>query len=91
MHTTIASTSMLVPTIGIAYSHKMHGIIGEMLNQDRYVLDINDLSSEKLINLILDAWNNQNEIKRELEIIVPEMKTKALSGGILVKHFVDNM
>jgi len=35
MHATIAATSMLVPTVGIAYSHKMHGIIGEMLNQSK--------------------------------------------------------
>lgn len=91
MHTTIASTSMLVPTIGIAYSHKMHGIIGEMLHQEKYIIDINELTSNKLIDILLDAWENKDEIKRELEIIVPEMKTKALSGGILVKHFVDNM
>lgn len=91
MHTTIASTSMLVPTIGIAYSHKMHGIIGEMLHQEKYIIDINELTSKKLIDILLDAWENKDQIKSELEIIIPEMKTKALSGGILVKHFVDNM
>jgi polysaccharide pyruvyl transferase WcaK-like protein len=35
MHATIASTPMLVPTIGIVYSHEMHGIIGKILAQQK--------------------------------------------------------
>ena len=63
MHATIAATSMLVPTVGIAYSHKMHGIIGEMLGQERYVLDIKELDYESLISTINDAWENREKIR----------------------------
>lgn len=89
MHATIASTSMLVPTIGIAYSHKMYGIIGKTLGQERYIVDINQLSYNNLISKIYDAWNNKDKIKKELEIKIPFVKDKALVNGILVKEFIN--
>ena len=91
MHATIASTSMLVPTVGIAYSHKMHGIIGEMLGQERYVLDIKELDYESLISTINDAWENKEKIKKELEIKIPMIKEKAMLNGKLVKELLDSL
>jgi len=84
MHTTIASTSMIVPTIGIAYSHKMHGIIGDMLGQSNYIIDINSLDYEKLSSLIIDAWMNREKIKKELDNKVAIAKEKANLNGKLV-------
>jgi polysaccharide pyruvyl transferase WcaK-like protein len=89
MHATIASTSMLIPTVGIAYSHKMYGIIGKTLGQEKYIIDINQLSYHNLILKIYDAWNNKNEIKNELEVKVQSVKDKALLNGVLVKNFLD--
>lgn len=89
MHATIASTSMLVPTVGIAYSHKMHGIIGEMLRQEKYILDIKELSYESLTSKINDAWNNREKIKKELEMKIPMIKEKAMLNGKLVKELLD--
>ena len=91
MHATIAATSMLVPTVGIAYSHKMHGIIGEMLGQEKYVLDIQKLNYESLISKINDAWENREKIKKELEVKIPEMKEKAMLNGKLVKELLDSL
>ena len=91
MHATIASTSMLVPTVGIAYSHKMHGIIGEMLGQERYVLDIKELDYESLMSKIYDAWENREVIKRELKVKIPMVKEKAMLNGKLVKELLDSL
>jgi len=91
MHATIAATSMLVPTVGIAYSHKMHGIIGEMLGQEKYVLDIKDLSYESLISTINDAWENREKIKKELEVKIPKVKEKAMLNGKLIKELLDSL
>ena len=91
MHATIASTSMLVPTIGIAYSHKMYGIIGEMLGQEKYVLDIKELDYESLIWKINDAWENREKIKKELEMQIPMIKEKAMLNGKLVKELLDSL
>lgn len=88
MHTTIASTSMIVPTIGIAYSHKMHGIIGDMLCQSNYIVDVNNLDYEKLSSLIIDAWTNRERIKKELDINVAIAKEKANLNGKLVSELL---
>ena len=91
MHATIAATSMPVPTIGIAYSHKMHGIIGEMLGQEKYVLDIKDLDYESLISTISDAWGNREEIKKYLEMKIPVIKERAMLNGKLIKEVIETL
>ena len=90
MHATIASTSMLVPTVGIAYSHKIHGTIGEMLGQEKYVLDIKELDYESLISTINDVWVNREKIRKELEVKIPMVKEKAMLNGKLVKELLDS-
>ena len=89
MHATVASTSMLVPTVGIAYSHKMHGIIGKMLGQEKYILDVQDLNYEDLKSKVYDAWQNREEIRAELAQRIPQVKEQALLSGELVKELVD--
>ena len=89
MHATIASISMCIPTVGIAYSHKMHGIIGEMLGQEEYILDIEILDYNILISKINKAWNERKQIIEDLEGKVPNIIEKSLSGGKLVKKFIN--
>jgi colanic acid/amylovoran biosynthesis protein len=91
MHSTIAATSMLVPTVGIAYSHKMYGIIGNMLGQKKYIVDIKELSYEKLISTIYDAWNNKLKIKGNLESIIPVVKERALLNGKYVSELLEKL
>ena len=40
MHSTIASTSMSVPTIAIVYGHKSHGVLGDVMGQGKYIIEI---------------------------------------------------
>lgn len=90
MHATIASTSMLVPTIGIAYSHKIYGIIGDMLGQSEYILDVKNLTYECLVAKIDDAWKNKDKIRKDLSIKIPQVKEKAMLNGKLVKNLLDD-
>lgn len=90
MHATIASTSMLVPTVGIAYSHKMYGIVGEMLGQQKYIIDINDICYEMLLNTILDAWSSRTSIKDDLARRIPIVKDRAWLSGKYVKELIDS-
>lgn len=89
MHATIASTSMCVPTVAIAYSHKIHGIIGEMLAYKQYVLDIKTFNYDSLISAINDAWNNRIEIRRELESKMEDIKQRASLNATLVKEIIE--
>ena len=89
MHATIASASMLVPTILIAYSHKAYGIIGQMLGYSEYVLDIRDLNYHVLVSAIDKAWQNRTKIKKELEMRIGDVKKRALLNGELARKLVD--
>lgn len=90
MHSTIASTSMLVPTVGIAYSHKMNGIIGGMLGLEKYIIDINNLTYEKLMEMVDEAWLYKDDIKEMLASKIPEIQEKEAFNGILIKELVES-
>jgi colanic acid/amylovoran biosynthesis protein len=83
MHSNIASTSMHVPTIALAWSHKYHGIM-KMLDQEKYVCDVKTTNLNKLILIINDAWRNRNEIRKQLASKTGELQKSALFGGRLV-------
>ena len=82
---------MLVPTVAIAYSDKTHGIIGEMLGYEAYVLDIRDLSYDRLISKINDAWENRDKIRKELDVKIPLVKENAMLNGKLVKDVLNDI
>lgn len=91
MHACIASTSMFVPTIAIAYSHKAHGIIGDMLNCKEYVIDIKDLTYNLLIFKIENAWKNREKIRQELITNVSMVQEQSRLNGNLVKQLLDKL
>jgi coenzyme F420 hydrogenase subunit beta len=88
MHACIASTSMKIPTIAIAYSHKTEGIIGEMLGQKKYVLDFKTLNFDDLKSAIDDAWQNRKKIREELETRVNSIKKYILWNAELIKKII---
>ncbi|MDR7665076.1 polysaccharide pyruvyl transferase family protein [Methanosarcina sp. Z-7115] len=91
MHATIASTSMYVPTVGIAYSHKMYGIIGQMLKQENYIIDVNDLNYDLLKSKIYNCWSNRENIQKDLKYIIPQIKEKSSLNGKYVKDLLDSL
>jgi len=90
MHATIAATSLCIPTIGIAYSHKMHGIIGKSLGLERFVIDINDLTSDNLRKTIDTLWNERTEIRKHLEMRIPEIINIAYSNGQILGQCLES-
>jgi len=90
MHATTASTSMGVPTVAIAFSQKTHGIPGEMLGFERYVLDIRkNFNAHDLILAVDDAWSKRAEIRKELESKMEGIRQRALLNAALVKELVE--
>ncbi len=90
MHATIAATSLCIPTVGIAYSHKMHGIIGKTLGLEQYIIDIGKLDKDSLISVIEDVWSNRSDIRKHLEKVIPEVKEKSLSNGYLFAKYIES-
>jgi len=85
MHSCIASTSMEVPTIAIAYSHKTYGIIGKMLGYDNLILDISNVNLDSFKKALNFVCENKEKIKKDLKIKISEVKNKSLKTNELIK------
>jgi len=87
MHSNIASTSMHVPTIALAWSHKYYGIM-KMLEQEKYVCDVGTTTFNELVSKINDAWSNRDDIRKELASKTTELEESALYSGRLVRRLI---
>lgn len=69
-HFVVFATTMQVPTIGIYlgeyYKMKIRGIL-ELMEQEKYALDFEKTSAEEIVELVKDALQNKDEIKKKLE------------------------
>lgn len=90
MHSTIAATSMAVPTLAIAFSDKFYRLMGETMGQKYFILDLRKQTySELLISMkakINDLWINREAVKRELETRAKAAKEQAWSYGRLISE-----
>lgn len=87
MHANVSSLSMCVPTIGLSYSHKFKGIF-EMMGQEKYVCDLNNLTFEILISTIENAWVNRDKIRNELMMKMDTVKREVMFSGELVENVI---
>ncbi len=90
MHSNIASTSMHVPTLAIAWSYKYIGIM-RMLEQEKYVCDIETASFSELVMQIDDAWSNRTIIRKKLESKTIELEESAFYSCRLVKKLINSV
>ena len=80
-HSTIASLSMEVPTITIAYSTKAWGINNQLLGTDEYVIPIQEVSYNKLIQYFTKLQEKTLQIKSQLNNKLPSIRSDAMKGG----------
>ena len=66
MHSNIFATSMCIPTIAIAYEKKTNGIM-HTIGLDDYIIEMNEITTEKLLSKIRKQEKNSDEIKELLE------------------------
>jgi len=90
MHSNIASISMHVPTVALAWSHKYHGIM-KMVEQEKYVCDIRTTTFDELVAKIDGAWSNREEIIKKLASKTTELEESALYSGRLVKRLIQSI
>lgn len=86
-HSTIASTTMYVPTIAIGYSHKAYGIM-RMVGLEKYVCNFENMNLEELKSNIDDIWIHKEEIRSALTSKIGILKESAWSNGKLVKEIL---
>jgi len=94
MHATIASTSLGIPTIAIAYGDKFYRIIGKTMGQEAYIVDIRTPSFDELLAELkskLDSlWANRERVSQELKEKAKIAEEQALLYGKLIKELVES-
>lgn len=86
-HSVIAALSQGIPSICMTFptDRRTHGIIGRMVEQREYVYNIEQLSHKDLLTLVDRLWIKRQQIRQELENIIPVIIQKANLNGQLVR------
>ena len=94
-HALVASTSLAVPSIGIvSYSYnKFHGILGEMMQQEDYLLDIDENFNYHEFFLLLkskvtEILNEKTKISKNLREREKLVKNQVLINGKLINEII---
>lgn len=66
MHSNIFAISMCIPTIAIAYEKKTNGIM-HTVGLDDYIIEMSEITTEKLLNKIRKQEENSDNIKKLLD------------------------
>jgi colanic acid/amylovoran biosynthesis protein len=83
MHSNIFSLSNQIPTVAINYEHKTKGIM-ELLDLNDFVIDINEINPNLLINKIQSCWKKKDQIQKHLSRKIPVVKEQAEQPAIYI-------
>lgn len=75
MHSCIAALSQGVPTVGLAYSRKFHGVF-QSIGLEQFVIDMRQKESDEILKTILDTFNHRDSTIENLKTTVPKVKQK---------------
>jgi colanic acid/amylovoran biosynthesis protein len=89
MHSCIGALSLGIPTISIAYGPKAYGIMS-LAGQDHWIIDITDLTADKLFSLINELWQNRETVKESIEREMSTTKALALHNVQIVRRLIGN-
>ena len=78
MHACIAALSQSIPAVGIAYSKKFQGVF-ESVGMGNYVADVYRCSKDEMLSTIRMAFENREQIRINLNTIIPEIKSNILN------------
>ncbi|MBS7630252.1 polysaccharide pyruvyl transferase family protein [Candidatus Bathyarchaeota archaeon] len=73
LHPAILGSSGFVPTLCIAYDQKQVGFFDTLMMPEN-VVAINDITSELLFSKISQIWMDKDNIRKNLEIIIPQLQ-----------------
>ena len=88
MHATIAALSNCIPTAGLAYSGKFHGVFASA-DQEDSVIDARGSDQQEIHDDIIDSWRQRNEIKVALEKKIPAVKATATEQMQVIVEFIN--
>ncbi len=85
LHFIIDSISSFTPSLLFTYRNdiRCHGIVGDMLDMNQFVLDIEDIDLEKINKIASDLFINRDSIISRLTKEMPAIKTATKRHGEL--------
>lgn len=87
-HATIASASQLIPTIALAYSTKAYGIMEEVLDQERCVLDVKKLTTDRLVSMVKTLFSERDQVVAVMKERVQKIRAASLRNGELARETI---
>lgn len=90
VHSVIGALTMGVPSIVFTrtFDTRAAGLVGIMLNQSKYVYNIESIDRTSLLNMMVRLFNSINDIKNELLLIVSEVDKKSMYNGKLLNKLL---
>lgn len=79
-HTLVAALSMGIPSLAIGWHHKYDGLLG-LLGQERYVVDIQHLTLEPLLEVLWGLWARREDEAAAIRDGLPAVREGVMSGG----------
>jgi len=91
LHFTIDATSQGVPSMLITHREdfRCHGIIGETLNQQKYVYNIEAVDGDELIAMARELHDNRATVREELVAQMDEVKADVYVHGELTRQLLE--
>jgi polysaccharide pyruvyl transferase WcaK-like protein len=92
MHAAIASTSMSVPTVVLAYGAKYEDVIGGTMGQQDYIVHVENCFNKvlaELKNRIDRAWSNREIIRGDLVKRGETAREQAIFFGKLARQLIE--
>jgi colanic acid/amylovoran biosynthesis protein len=83
MHSNIFALSQEVPVIAIGYQHKTRGI-AQMVGLERWVVDIEQVDDETLVNMLADLWEKREAVHVHLRHVIPSLVEQASRAGSVI-------
>lgn len=87
-HSVIFSLSSYVPAIAIEYEHKTGGIMHD-LGLDKWVIKIEKVTAEKLIQLSEELMNEREAYVSHLQAVIPNYIAQVDQSRLLMKRVFD--
>jgi colanic acid/amylovoran biosynthesis protein len=80
LHSNIFAISEGVPAVMIEYRYKTRGVM-QMLELERWVIDIQDVQADKLASLFWQLWDEQTAVKQQMQERLPAIIAAASQVG----------
>ena len=78
MHACIAAISQEVPTVGIAYSRKFHGVF-ESVGVGEMIVDGRSVDTDEAVEHVMRRYQNRDEMKNKLHVTINNAKLSIMA------------